>query len=383
MNNIRTLCIACLSTYLILSAGCSDETAKATSPSPNTPANISVETITATNTIEKVIETFNVGENAYVRSLAVEEDSNSLWVGTSTGVHEIDLESFSPKNTFTREHGLANEYVFGIGIDEDGYKWFGTNAGGISRYKDGDWKTFFPMHGLADYWVYTFANGKDGGLWVGTWAGANYIDRKTEKFTTYVKELVNEWVYGLGVDSKGDVWFGTEGGVTRFDGKDWISWTHKDGLGAPNKNALPFSKNTGLGTRSRHDLGILAGGVATYNPNYIFSILVDRRDDSIWAGTWGGGVSHFSKGKWQNLTMTDGLVGNIVYSIAQAENNVLWFGTNRGLSRFDGKSWTNWNIQSGLTGNDVFAIAIAPNGDIWAGTRGGVTRLGLQALNSD
>ncbi len=380
MTKFHYLCITSLSITLFLGSGCSDK--KTTEPKQTmvTQEVTTVEKSAAAKEIapvEKVLDTFSVGAQVYVRSLAVEEAKNHLWIGTSVGVHEIDLENLSPLNTFTREHGLANEYVFGIGIDEDGYKWFGTNAGGISRYKDDEWKTFFPMHGLADYWVYSFANAKDGGLWVGTWAGANYVDRKTEKFTTYVKELVNEWVYGLAVDSKGVAWFGTEGGISRFDGKNWVSWTHEDGLGAANETNLPFSKNTGLGTRSRHDLGVLSGGLATYNPNYVFSVVVDQRDDSIWAGTWGGGVSHYINGKWENLTTADGLSGNIVYSVAQDKNGVLWFGTDRGLTRYDGKSWHIWNTHNGLSGRDVFALATTPNGDIWAGTRGGVTRLGL------
>jgi len=65
-----------------------------------------------------------------VRALAVEKASNSLWVGTSSGVNEVDLATGKLRNTFTRKDGLANEYVFGIGIDAEGHKWFGTNAGG-------------------------------------------------------------------------------------------------------------------------------------------------------------------------------------------------------------------------------------------------------------
>ena len=279
--------------------------------------------------------------------------------------------------TFTRDSGLANEYVFAVGIDKEGYKWFGTNAGGTSRYRNGKWKTYFPMHGLADYWIYSFANQKNGDLWIGTWAGANRVDLKTMKFHTYVKELINEWVYGIAVDARDQVWFGTEGGVSMFDGKAWRSWTHKDGLGAPNAGQLPASSNTGLGTRSRHDLGLLsAEGAPTYNPNYVFSIHV-ASDQTVWAGTWGGGVSHFDGKKWTNLTSKDGLAGDIVYSIVQDHKGVFWFGTNKGVSRYDGKTWRNFDNKTGLLDNNVYALAVAPNGDIWVGTKRGVTRVGL------
>jgi ligand-binding sensor domain-containing protein len=323
----------------------------------------------------QVMETFNVGDDTYVRALAVEKKAGSLWVGTSKGVHEVDLASGKPKHTFTRESGLANEYVFAIGIDKEGYKWFGTNAGGVSRYRDGKWKTFFPMHGLADYWVYSFADQKNGDLWIGTWAGVNVVDLKTLKFRTYVKELINEWVYGLGVDAQDRVWFGTEGGVSMFDGKTWRSWTHKDGMGADNPKKLVASPNTGLGTRSRHDLGMRTeDGSPTYNPNYVFSILV-AADQTIWAGTWGGGVSRFDGKKWTNFTVKDGLAGDIVYSIVQDATGAIWFGTSNGLTRYDGKSWRSLNAQTGLLDNNVYALAVAPNGDVWAGTKRGVARV--------
>lgn len=330
----------------------------------------------AAATAPKVMETFNVGDDTYVRALAVEQKTGSLWVGTSKGVHEIDIASGKPRHTFTRDSGLANEYVFAIGIDKAGYKWFGTNAGGVSRYRDGKWKTYFPMHGLADYWVYSFASQKNGDLWIGTWAGANVVDLKTIKFRTYVKELINEWVYGLGVDSRDQVWFGTEGGVSMFDGKTWRSWTHKDGLGADNPKKLLTSPNTGLGTRSRHDLGLLTqDGSPSYNPNYVFSIFV-AADQSIWAGTWGGGVSRFDGKKWTNFTAKDGLAGDIVYSIAQDAKGDMWFGTSNGLTRYNGKAWLSINVHTGLLDNNVYALAVAPNGDIWAGTKRGVARIG-------
>lgn len=323
----------------------------------------------------KVIDSFDVGASVYVRALTVEPQRGVIWVGTSAGVHEVDLESFKPRSTFTRKDGLANEYVFAVGIDHQGHKWFGTNAGGTSRFKDGQWKTFFPMHGLADYWVYCFASQKDGTLWIGTWAGANKVDPRSGQFTTYVRQLVNEWVYGLAVDSRDRVWFGTEGGVTMFDGKRWKSWTHKDGLGAPNRDALPFSANTGLGTRTRHDLTTSTEGRATYNPNYVFSIHVTP-DDQVWAGTWGGGVSRLEGQRWRNLTREDGLAGNIVYSIAQGRDGVLWFGTNAGVSRYDGRRWQNFGKAQGLLEDNVYALAVVPSGEVWAGTRRGVTRIG-------
>ncbi|MBK6850647.1 MAG: regulator [Burkholderiales bacterium] len=359
-----------------------------------------------TSGVLAVQEVFEVGNSVYVRALAVEPSRGALWVGTSAGVHEVDLGDGHLRQTFTRDHGLANEYVFAIGIDKLGRKWFGTNAGGVSRYQetapaapvapragkkpapapaaigatgaDPRWTTFFPMHGLADYWVYAFAEQKSGDLWIGTWAGANKVDARTGKFTTYVKQLVNEWVYGIAVDARDHVWFGTEGGVTRFDGKTWKSWTHADGLGAGNDEALPVSANTGLGTRKRHDLSVSSGGRGSYNPNYVFAMLA-ARDGSIWAGTWGGGAARFDGQRWTNLNRRDGLAGNIVYAILQDSSGALWFGTDQGVSRYDGQHWSSVARTQGLPDDHVYALALNPDGSVWAGTRGGVARIGWTA----
>jgi ligand-binding sensor domain-containing protein len=325
----------------------------------------------------EVLENFEVGSGVYVRSLSVDKNNNSMWIGTSTGVLEVDLATRALRSTFTREDGLANEYVFAIFVDSQGYKWFGTNAGGVSRYRDGDWDVYFPMHGLADYWIYSFAEQHSGRLWIGTWAGVNSVDLETMEFNTYLEELINEWVYAIDIDSSDRVWFGTEGGISMYDGNNWRHWTHEDGLGAANTEQLPASPNTGLGTRRRHDLSVLLQGRETYNPHYIFALIVDP-EDQVWAGTWGGGVGRYDGERWTNYTTRDGLAGNIVYSIAQDQDGVLWFGTNQGVSRYDGSTWLTYDRSNGLLEDNVYAISIAPDGDAWIGTKHGVSRIGFK-----
>ncbi|MDH3658958.1 MAG: regulator [Alphaproteobacteria bacterium] len=322
------------------------------------------------------IDSFQVGENVYVRALTIDSHRQSLWVGTSVGALEVDLASHEVKNSFTRDDGLANEYVFAIGVGPDQSVWFGTNAGGTSRWRDGEWTTYFPMHGLADYWVYAFDFDEREKIWIGTWDGASFFDPETERFVNFRDELVNIWVYGIDIDEAGRVWFGTEGGVSMYDGATWRSWTHEDGLGIENEEALPASSNTGLGTHARHDLSVLIGGSETYNADYVFAVEVDRLGRGVWFGSWGGGASLFDgEASWTSYGQADGLAGDVVYSIAQEEDGTLWFGTNHGLSRFDGESWLTFDQSDGLPEEHVYAIALDPGGDVWIGVKGGVLRL--------
>lgn len=324
-----------------------------------------------------VLEAFDVGPDVYVRSITTDPRSNTLWVGTSVGVLEVDLKTRDVLHTHTRVEGLANEYVFAIAVDREGGTWFGTNGGGASRLYQGKWRTLFPMHGLADYWVYSFGQQANGALWVGTWAGVSRIDPATGNLTNFVKELVNEWVYGIDVDAQDRVWFGTEGGISMYDGKTWKAWTHADGLGAPNKQNLPPSTNTGLGTRSRHDLNLQREGQATYNPSYVFTVNVTK-DNHVWAGTWGGGAARFDGRKWRNYTTAEGLSSDIIFSTAEDAKGHVWFGTDQGLSRFDGQRFQRFDKSNGITGANIYSVAVAPNGEIWLGTRGSVMRFGLR-----
>jgi ligand-binding sensor domain-containing protein len=325
--------------------------------------------------LPRIQEYFGIGKNVFARSLAYEPANNAVWVGTSLGVHEIDATTRDVRNTYTRSDGLANEYIFAMLVDSADGKWFGTNGGGATYLRDGHWRTFFPMHGLADYWVYAFAEQSDGHIWIGTWNGANRYDPSDDSLKTYVDELVNEWVYSIAVDRHDHVWFGTEGGVSMFDGSQWRSWTHKDGLGAPNSAGLPLSTNTGLGTRSRHDLNVMVDGRPSYNPNYVFCLYIDDAG-TVWAGTWGGGVSRFDGKQWTNLTHSDGLAGDIVYSITQDKYGAMWFGTQQGVSRYQDGDWQTLGTKQGAGGASIYSLVALPDGDVWAGTRGGVIRIG-------
>ena len=65
----------------------------------------------------KLVETFNTGQNVFVRSLSVDKTGKLLWVGTSVGAIKVSLVTGDAVDTFTRENGLANEYIFAVMAD--------------------------------------------------------------------------------------------------------------------------------------------------------------------------------------------------------------------------------------------------------------------------
>ena len=342
----------------------------------------------------RIVEKFETGRGVVVRALKM--DGEYLWVGTSNGILQINRKSGDLVKTFTMDDGLLNNYIFTINVDKDGVRWFGTDSGGLSRYDGETWKTYMPKDGLSDEWVYDIDFDRNGTMWVGTWDGVSRFDGSGFKTFRVKDGLANKWVYGVAADPDGTMWFGTEEGVSHYDAtapadQAWTTYTHKDGLGAPNELSLVRKQTAGEAHEEReesielapnrnyaghyHDLSPLdEQGNDTYNENYVFTIHIDRHGNK-WFGTWGGGASRFDGKTWKSFSTKDGLPGDIVYAIEEDSLGQIWVGTHRGLSVYNGSSWKSYTYQDGLIGSDVFAVVTDPDGNIWIGQRGGVIQM--------
>ena len=111
--------------------------------------------------------------------------------------------------------------------------------------------------------------------------------------------MANDIVYAIYGEPDGVMWFGTLGGVSRYDGKEFASFTTEDGL----------------------------------VNNRVISIYV-AQEGLLWFGTRGGGVACYDGTVWTSLDTRDGLANNAVIEILQDRQGDIWFGTWGGLTRF-------------------------------------------------
>jgi len=323
-----------------------------------------------------------------VRGLAA--DGDTIWIGTSNGLIQFDRKKEIPQVFNAQKAGLLSNVIVSITPDKKGNVWIGTYGGGLARFDGRNWELFTPYgygqksfganwtayapnNGLGDLWVYDLLFEPDGSMWVATWKGASHS--RKEGFHTYTMAdgLVDKWVYTVEREPSGVLWFGTEGGINRFDGKTWQGWTHKDGLGAPIRQALKRpKKDEPYDEEEEHHLQSGRENQET-NPNYVVSSAIGPKG-FLWFGTWGSGLSRFDGKTFKNYTMTDGLVGNIINAIEVDAKGLMWIGTDKGVSRFDGTTFKNFTRRDGLLGDYVFAIAIDDDGHKWFGTFGGVSR---------
>ena len=136
----------------------------------------------------------------------------------------------------------------------------------------------------------------------------------------------------------GYIWLGTAGGLARFDGVRFVKF---------NKRNTPEIQDEEIVT------------------------LLEDHEDSLWIGTYAGGILRYQKGKFTSYTTKEGLPHNSIFSIYEDSQRNLWIGTVRGLCRFKDGKFIIYTTANGLTNDSVTSIYQDWQGTLWIGTRGG------------
>ena len=235
-----------------------------------------------------------------------------LWFGTGTsfvtgaGVLRYDTKTGKFLKPLTMEDGLASNNIRSILADTDGIVWFGTEAG-ISRFDTNTGKfmeTITIKNGLIDNDVRNIISDPDGGIWVESYpAGFVLYDGKEFSKFGYEEGIIN-MIKAFHHDQGEVVWGAFLFGIARYDGKDLVTFTEKDGVA---DNMIRPDR---------------------YKP------IIATSDEIVWFGTEGKGVALYDGVTWSSLDTRDGLAGDRVGSIIKDEDGSLWFGTNNGITHY-------------------------------------------------
>ena len=258
----------------------------------------------------------------------------------------------------------------------------------------GYWQTLGVVDGLVNQTVRALLQDRQGNLWFGVEGGVSRYDGR--QFTSFTERdgLAGGWVLALAEDQEGNLWFGTENGVSRYDGKEIKNFTTADGLVNPTVTSILADRKGQLwfGTGRRETGG---GGVSRYDgqsftaftmaDNWVGSIAEDRAGN-LWFGTTGG-ASRYDGKEFVTFTTADGLASDDVRAIVEDRAGNLWFGTAGGVSRYDGQQWTTFTTKDGLTHDKVGTILEDRDGHLWfgtgwGGTGGGVSRYSGEQLRT-
>ncbi len=253
--------------------------------------------------------------------------------------------------SFGTADGLPSDTVFAVAVEPDRV-WVGTDKG-LARYQDGRWRSWGTADGLPYAVVTSLAvDRQTGDLWVGTMVGlARFSGGRFESFTQRTSGLANDVVYGVAVDDH-YVWAATAAGASRYD-----TWTGRWQI-FTNRNA------------PMHEI-------------WCYGVSAGPKD--VYLAVWGGGLLRFDREhqRWRefrdpdgqmelDLLRDDGPVSDVVASVSQGDDGLVWAGTYFGINRFDGRSWSSYSkTDSGLV-SDFVNYVLAEGRGAWLATDSGL-----------
>ncbi|MDP2209162.1 MAG: two-component regulator propeller domain-containing protein [Bacteroidota bacterium] len=276
------------------------------------------------------------------------------------------LQCLGNTNSFKFHHltvddGLSQGTVLAIFQDSQGFIWFGTQDG-LNRYDGKNFKIYkynpTDSASISDNFIRTICEDSSKNLWIGTLNGLNKFNLLTEKFIRYTRDetdinsISSNDIFSIYVDQSNNIWIGTRGGGLNY-----------------------FNQQTQKFTRYQNNPA---------NPNSLrgksVSAIYQDKHGILWLGTTGGFQSYDPKKNiFQFYPSAEGVWNrdndNVVNSICEGENNMLWLGTySGGILQFSKNNKTfkrhthNSNNKNSLSSNTIFRIYLDTNSKLWVGT---------------
>lgn len=306
----------------------------------------------------------------------------------------------------TINQGLANNTIYAIVEDQDGFLWFGSRDG-LHRYDGYDFKIFKSdpedSLSLSGNNVQTLFRHSNGDIWVGLKTGGLSIFRRaTQRFqpNPFNGKIFPDWgqlsVQAIFQDSYGDYWIGTAGhGVIRIDSafREFRSYSlYPDGQPGNIFSYFCFSfaeddaGNIWMGTEGNRIpyYDRKRGTIKELAPNngpgfrYSYSKALLYHEGKLWIGTEGDGLYVYDTDK--KAFTARALGQKLIKDIARDSSGRILISTDgAGLFITQGEEGPFQNIQfsptlvNSLNTNGLYDIYVDSNNNIWIGSfNGGV-----------
>ncbi len=348
--------------------------------------------------------------------LTIGEDSaEALWIGTSSGLMRYDRAA----DTFTRF--LGDQAILEILVDRQGGTWLGTGSG-LRHYAAGlqEEELAYYRHdrsdptSLSSDGVNAVHEDHQGVLWVGTWTGLNRLDRSTGRFTRYYSDptdpysLSDNAVTCILEDDLGRLWVGTGNGLNLLDrttgrcvcyhfnpddphslSNDTVLDLYQDhsgvvwvatlaGICKLNETASCFKHYQQGPSQPNLAEGTLPGSTSGLSDNVVETVYQDSQG-ILWIGTVTGGLNRLDPST-SVLTVyrrdpadLNSLSHDEVAAIYEDRAGRLWIGSSGGLDRFN-PVWETFASEAVFRGRGVTSIVEDAQGNLWVGYSGGFLR---------
>ena len=313
--------------------------------------------------------------DGYIRAIA-SDNSGHVWVGTDQALFEI---AGTRVHTYGRDQGLSDTAIRALLIGSNGTVWAATNVGGLYRRAGDGFEQVRVTASPGSDAVRAMFEDDDGALWVGTEDGRLFRGRDGQFEAFPGAQTLGAAVSAILRDRDGNLWVAMTGtGVVRL-GADAPSWLDMRDRTSNDVRALLedpegslWLGTFGAGLERLHTGKFIPYGPSEGLPGNLTWSVTPSRDGSLWFGT-DAGVSRYAHGKIEFVAPRLGLQDVRVRAVFEDRAGALWFGTQgRGAYRWQDGKLKRFSVAEGLGGDAVKAITQDHTGRIWIGTNIGI-----------
>lgn len=332
-----------------------------------------------------------------------EDQEGYLWVGTNNGLNRIDLNTNEIKRYNLETNGLVANSISTVYTDRSGCLWVGTWEG-LNRYnREGDHFEYIPIEDDTERaMIVTLLEDSSGRFWIGTRnKGLLLCDHQMNLISQFTSEsknmpLNNNNITSIYEDDKKQIWVGCKNsGLNKINLRDneVTSYTNLNS-GLSNNSVRCIIEWQGkllIGTFDGiFDLDkateriVKVAGYDDINKSLshysVYCFCVDR-DETLWVGTFAGGVNYLNKftnrfvlhKPQEELNIRTGIYGAITYESPED----LWIAT-------EGYGLLNYNKRTNEShyylidpsvrfafNTNIIKSVFYENGYVWCGTTKG------------
>ena len=233
-----------------------------------------------------------------------EIDNNTILLATLAGLFHFNGKYFYRVD---EQYGFSTQLAFSGIIRDENVFWFSTFGNGIFRITGG----------------------------------------QVENFTINNTGMQSNQVHSMFKDADGNMLFSTNSGLTKYNGKEFRTYTTDDGL----------------------------------SHNIVLQTTQDQFG-RYWAGTFGGGVNILDNDQIHLLTINSGLTSNLIYSMLTDHEGNIWAGSQNGVDKIILDSTgmisdiIHYGVFDGFTGieNNGSVNFVDRENNLWFGTVKGAMR---------